>query len=336
MNTKTDISAAYVGSTGVDKLCLGSEVVWQNTPPGPTPVPYDEQYFTVEANEAGTFYVRDENFNFSKNEGSWTSGVGNTAMTLSQGDKVRFKHETNSAYKGMFSGNTMSFKVYGNIESMEYGDNFSGQTSINVPSAFSQYFLSSTGLTSAENLVLPATTLADRCYYSMFSGCTSLTQAPVLPATTLADRCYQSMFQGCTSLTTTPVLSATTLADSCYQSMFQGCTSLTTTPVLPATTLATSCYQSMFQGCTSLTTTPVLPATTPEPNCYNQMFSGCTSLSSITCLATDYFPEFFSNWVSGVSSTGTFYKHPDMYMWETGNSGIPDGWTVEDYVAPGQ
>ena len=34
----------------------------------------------------------------------------------------------------------------------------------------------------------------------MFQGCTSLTQAPALPATTLADYCYFSMFQGCTSL----------------------------------------------------------------------------------------------------------------------------------------
>ena len=35
----------------------------------------------------------------------------------------------------------------------------------------------------------------------MFSSCTSLTQAPVLPATTLADYCYYYMFYSCTSLT---------------------------------------------------------------------------------------------------------------------------------------
>ena len=34
----------------------------------------------------------------------------------------------------------------------------------------------------------------------MFQGCTSLTQAPELPATTLASYCYYSMFSGCTSL----------------------------------------------------------------------------------------------------------------------------------------
>lgn len=48
--------------------------------------------------------------------------------------------------------------------------------------------------------VLPATTLADHCYYYMFYNCTSLTSAPALPATTLASSCYKSMFQGCSNL----------------------------------------------------------------------------------------------------------------------------------------
>jgi hypothetical protein len=60
----------------------------------------------------------------------------------------------------------------------------------------------------------------------MFYGCTSLTTIPELPATTLADRCYYSMFQGCTSLTTIPELPATTLADYCYTAMFQGCSNI--------------------------------------------------------------------------------------------------------------
>ena len=60
----------------------------------------------------------------------------------------------------------------------------------------------------------------------MFQGCTSLTTAPELPATTLADSCYSSMFYVCSSLTQAPALPATTLADYCYYYMFSGCTSL--------------------------------------------------------------------------------------------------------------
>ena len=91
------------------------------------------------------------------------------------------------------------------------------------------------------------------CYKQMFSGCTSLTQAPALPATTLAIRCYQSMFYGCTSLTQAPALPAIALAESCYQDMFSGCSNLIQAPALPATTLPQDCYRYMFSYCTSLT-----------------------------------------------------------------------------------
>jgi hypothetical protein len=140
---------------------------------------------------------------------------------------------------------------------------------------------------------LPATTLGESCYESMFSMCMSLTQAPtILPATTLATSCYKDMFSYCMSLTTAPELPATTLTRSCYGSMFQNCTSLTQTPELPATTLADSCYSGMFYGCTSLTKAPALPATELVDFCYNVMFQNCTSLVtaptlSATTLATN-------------------------------------------------
>ena len=75
-------------------------------------------------------------------------------------------------------------------------------------------------------------------FKELFKDCTQLTTAPDLPATTLADSCYFNMFRGCSSLTYTPELPATTLAPGCYDSMFYECTSLTEAPELPATTLA--------------------------------------------------------------------------------------------------
>ena len=144
---------------------------------------------------------------------------------------------------------------------------------------FAYIFYNGTSLIKVDDDFLPATTLANSCYQSMFLGCKGLTVAPVLPATTLQSSCYQSMFQGCTNLTTAPALPAITLATSCYYSMFNGCRGLTTAPALPATTLATYCYYSMFLGCTGLTTAPALPATTLATNCYRDMFRSCTSLT---------------------------------------------------------
>jgi hypothetical protein len=265
-----------------------------------------------------------------------TIGGGTMITTLNNGEKLLIKG-TNAQYANsasqynnfLVNGN---FIIYGNIMSLIYGDNFAGQTAFTEASPFMRLFYGSYNLASAENLILPATTLTSGCYRQMFYGCTSLTTAPELPATTLVDSCYYHMFYGCTSLTTAPELPATTLEIGCYNSMFRDCTSLTVAPELPATTLVLNCYNSMFWGCTSLTKAPELPATTLVGSCYRNMFYGCTNLNYIKCLATDISANnCTTSWVGGVASTGTFVKAASMSSWITGsNNGIPYRWTVVD------
>ena len=72
---------------------------------------------------------------------------------------------------------------------------------------------------SAENLILPATTLTQYCYRALFSWCTYLEEAPQLPATTLAKGVYWYMFERC-AITTAPDLLAEHLVAECYGSMF--------------------------------------------------------------------------------------------------------------------
>ena len=207
-----------------------------------------------------------------------------------------------------------------------------------VGGCYKAMFYGCTSLKTAPEL--PATTLEQACYLGMFQNCTSLTSAPELPATTLANQCYSGMFYGCTSLTSTPELPATTLANNCYSNMFKDCTSLTTAPELPATTLANQCYDGMFYGCTSLTTAPELPAATLVSNCYDYMFQGCASLNYIKALfTTTPSTSYTNNWVSGVAPTGTFVKSAAATWNETGNNGVPTGWTAmterEAYLANG-
>ena len=194
---------------------------------------------------------------------------------------------------------------------------------------YNYMFYGCSTLTTAPTL--NATTLTPNCYNGMFYNCTGLTSAPTLPATTLATGCYQNMFYGCSTLTTAPALNATTLAGSCYSGMFYNCTGLTTAPALPATTLASGCYSSMFRGCTGLTTAPELPATKTVNMCYQNMFRNCTNLNYIKCLISQgtLSTNDVGNWVNGVSATGTFVKAENMYVWFSGVSGIPSGWTVE-------
>ena len=385
---------------------------------------------------------------YKLNNGNWVSIISNTGasaptITVNTGDKIQFRG-SNTSYGeyassySTFGNSTAEFKVEGNIMSLIDKNNFATATALESNYTFNGLFNGCTRLTSAENLILPATTLADGCYYNMFAGCsslttapkelpadtlttncyaqmfwncTSLTKVPKLPATTLATYCYSSMFAGCKSLTTVPELPATTLATNCYYNMFKnctsiitapalpantlanscyrdmfynctslttapelpattltyqcynsmfqgcksltqapvlpanslvrdcykymfaGCTSLTTAPALPATTLAQDCYNSMFDSCTSLTTAPELPATILDNGCYSYMFYGCTKLKYIKCLATDISAtNCTKNWVDGVAATGTFVKSLNMSGWTTGISGIPEGWTVLNYV----
>ena len=385
---------------------------------------------------------------YKLNGGEWVSITSNTGasaptITVNTGDKIKFRgsntsYSDNASSYSTFGSSTASFEVEGNIMSLINSTDFATLTALQNKYTFNGLFNGCTGLTSAENLVLPATTLAEGCYYSMFTNCAKLTKAPKelpsdtlttncyaqmfwncksltvvpklsatklatycyssmfagckslitvpdLPATTLATNCYASMFKNCTSITTAPALPATTLATSCYRDMFYNCTSLTSAPALPATTLEYQCYNRMFYGCKSLTQAPVLPATTlanrcyyymfegcsllttaPElpatnltQDCYNSMFSNCTSLTTapelpaeilysgcysymfygctklkyIKCLATDISAtNCTSNWVDGVAATGTFVKSLNMSEWATGINGIPEGWTVLNYV----
>ena len=151
-------------------------------------------------------------------------------------------------------------------------------------------------------------------FYYLFKDCASLTKAPVLPATTLASGCYSYMFSGCQSLTEAPELPATRLAPSCYQNMFWDCVSLIKAPELTATELYDNCYKAMFQGCGSLN----------EVRC--QMPSSYTSYDILRYTEGTVPGPLKKPWLSGVSSTGTFYTNADA-NWPSGASGIPEGWT---------
>lgn len=145
------------------------------------------------------------------------------------------------------------------------------------------------------------------------------------------DYAFYKLFYTCANIVSVSAnfLPATALASSCYMDMFYYCNGLTAAPELPATTLTNSCYSGMFNRCFSLTTAPELPATTLIKYCYYEMFTNCSKLNYIKMLATDIsVVKCLFNWVSGVASTGTFVKNPNMTSLPTGISGIPSGWTV--------
>lgn len=332
LSTVTNI---YLGSTPVKEVYMGTKLIW---PTGT--FDYATEYFTIESledgNQIGIARNDRPSIEISTDKQTWTTVTPNAIptyfITLNAGEKVYIKGSNEKYYVddsyGYFTS-TGNFNVYGNIMSLLYADDFKNKTTLSSSYTFGNLFYNADKLISAEHLVLPATTLADRCYQYMFFGCTNLTAVPELPATTLTSQCYSAMFAKCSSLTKAPELPAIYLGESCYYYMFAGCSSLTKAPELPATDLRWNCYEKMFIDCTSLTKAPELLATYLPYYCYSQMFMRCTSLNYIKMLATDVSASScLSWWVYGVASSGTFVKDASTTL-PTGNDGIPNGWTVE-------
>ena len=198
---------------------------------------YSQNYLTFNVLTDGTIPWKsigsgmEKEISYRINGGSWTSITAGSDVTISvnAGDVIELKGNNQTYAKDKynysgFDGGTATFNISGNIMSLIYGDNFVGKTTMSGSYNFCSLFKQSKAV-SAENLILPATTLTNYCYRAMFSYCTSLSVAPVLPASTLAQGCYWYMFEKCV-ITTAPELNATTLVKECYGNMFNGCSNL--------------------------------------------------------------------------------------------------------------
>ena len=218
---------------------------------------YSLDYLTFDILTSGTILWDAEGSNatktisYSKNGGAWTDVTSTTSgvsISVSAGDVLRFKGSNtqycnaNKNNYSRFGAGTATYNVSGNIMSMTSGDNFVGVTTLPAAWTFTQFFKESKPV-SAENLILPASTMLESCYRALFSKCTTLEVPPALPATTLATYCYYYMFEQC-AITTAPDLLAPTLANYSYSYMFTGCTSLNYIKCLATTKSATNCLQN--------------------------------------------------------------------------------------------
>lgn len=293
---------------------------------------------------------------------TWTPLTGSstatalTFPTLSSGQTLQVKAADNTSgptvlansaptsasnsYIGLGRFQIVGFaNVEGNVMSLvKSGTSFIEETTIPTACTFAKLFSGCTGLTNIENLVLPATSLRDACYFGMFINCANIIK-PVkeLPATTIPASGYAYMFSS-SNIFTPPSMTATTVNNKSMWAMFNNCPQLTTAPELPATTLAEGCYRGMFSKCPNLGAAPLLTAATElKTECYALMFCGDTKINYIkmtgrysTASTSQYYAtNTFCGWTYGVSGTGIFVKHGLMLtIPEDSASGIPVGWTM--------
>lgn len=295
----TNVEKVYRGSVEMKKVYEGSVVVWEKSEEQKDLPMYIElvnpsDTVPLQVMASGT---TNKTLNYSYDNQNWTAYTAtNSPSTIqlnSSNPRVYFRATTNGQWSA-------SNSIYW------YFKKYATASDVPLRVGGNIFSLENTG-TSYQTVINPR---GNYSFFRLFQNFTCLTDA-------------SNLFTG---------IETTTLKTGCYNNMFRGCTSLTQAPVLPATTMATYCYTSMFQGCTSLTSAPVLPATTLANYCYYAMFQNCTSLNYIKCLATNDPVGWycFTDWVSGVSATGTFVKASSMTSWPTGASGIPSGWTIQN------
>lgn len=202
--------------------------------------PYELMPMTFKIASAGTINwyhrrtlfddVGDITIQYRINEGQWTSLTATSAGTsfnVGAGDVVEFKGD-NVRYGSLplsyttFSGSTAVFEAYGNTMSLIDSVNYPTVENLTEQYAFNRLFASCTGLTSAENLIMPTTVIPMHVYTSMFEGCTSLTTSPLLPGIAPDNSAYNEMFKGCTSLNNVRCLATDVSSYHCTYNWLSG------------------------------------------------------------------------------------------------------------------
>lgn len=328
----------------------------------PTPVGGNPFNVTMENGTMALYLIPGQSY--SADSVVWTPVVSQTIITLEAGDTL-YLHCTKTMPAGsgwkVLGNNNAEYTISGDPRSLHYVKYDSADTL--RKGEFQNLFRQCVGLDIDENLVLPATGLAESCYRDMFGGCTSLTTTPLLPATKMAPYCYSGMFRDCSSLVTPAVLPATQLNSWCYHEMFSNCIALTSVSNLPATqlyeccyfgmfqycnslvnvpanllpakSLQWSCYRRMFLGCTSLITAPILPAIAPQSEAYVEMLGDCNSLTYVKCLLASLDNDVCNGFLPNTDTVGTFVKNSVNNQWETSeNPRVPQNWTIESEVLP--
>ena len=180
------------------------------------------------------------------------------------------------------------------------------------------------------------TEVGQQGFYYCFYKCPELTTAPDFSNVTSAgNRAFSHCFETCTSLTTPPNFSnLTSVPYYGFDYCFDTCTSLTTAPNFSnLTTVGENAFNYCYVGCTKLTTAPDFSnVTTVGESGFNYCFSGCKSLNLVTAPnITTWSTYNFNGWLNNVASTGVVRKPAKLTIPTGTTSGVPTGWTTENY-----
>ena len=255
-----NIEAILIGDSPAVKAYLGDTVIWEAPNDNEyTNRTYRHQYFTTEAladNCVITLNIAQNvstsivtGFYYSRDRITWTpilNVAGETQAVslpaINTGEKYYWKgtnyaisqngsyNETSEnvdtgftpVYKNVHISSSQNFKVYGNMFSLLWGDNFIGKNYFPDDTTnyiYAGFFWNCTTLIDAQNLYFPGqhtkgfnysnteTPVSDEvinCFNDLFNGCSNLNYGPVIEMLTInGNSSIKCMFQGCENLKST-------------------------------------------------------------------------------------------------------------------------------------
>ena len=252
-----------MGQNTISALYFKNRKIWPRNPEEIYLVLTSEEdnnsfYINLNANNLGSSAVTIEvSYDDGKHWQTFTSAAGSTNIgTINSGERIcirglndtyTFTNSNLAVVNYNYFSSDGKFKASGNIMGLIYGkdaDIYGTSLPNNVRYNFFKLFYNSK-VTDISNLKMPATTLTEGCYGSMFANCDELERAYnfELPAITLSDYCYGNMFENCDNLLDAPALPATTLTKGCYQYIFAGCGKLNCIKMLATDISATGCLE---------------------------------------------------------------------------------------------
>ena len=245
-----NIDAILIGSTPAVKAYLGNTVIWETSNDAEYALrTYRHQYFTTEAltdncvitlniaKNVSTTNVK--GFYYSRDRITWTPilNTANTSQTVSlpainTGEKYYWKgvnlaisengtYQESSTLKNVHLSASANFKVYGNMFSMLYGDNFIGKNYFpddTINYIYAGFFANNTYLIDAGNLYFPG---------QHTKGFTYATTDTVDPTSDEVINSFNDLFNGCTNLEYGPTIEMLTIVgNSSIKRIFKNCTNL--------------------------------------------------------------------------------------------------------------
>lgn len=156
---------------------------------------------SLAANES--IKLRGSNTSYGKYPGWWNGFEGSTGIVKISGNIMSLvKGDNFIQYPDLGSSSDFSatfLRMFQHMTSLQSTKDLYLPSSYVPTYAYSHLFGGCTNMTDCPN-ELPGTQLTTLCYGSMFTECSGITTAPVLPAQTIGNLSYDTMFFHCSSL----------------------------------------------------------------------------------------------------------------------------------------